>query len=191
MGFRSEYAVQEDVDAFKLDALVNQYQNSTALYKHHWVVDRQRNSWLIPVKQLNNSESIWVFHYKDTNIEIKLYKITDGWNLTSIAPNPFNNQEVIHSLREALNVLGDGGAIYATQKEIPSKENKETQAKSKKTAKRKIGYLDILTAIVVGVIIFYIANDTKISSLMKSDDNKTSQKVQTIQSKYNICVAEY
>jgi len=190
MGFRSEYAVQEDVDAFKLDALVNQYQNSTALYKHHWVVDRQRNSWLIPVKQLNNSESIWVFHYKDTNIEIKLYKTTDGWNLTSIAPNPFNNQEVIHSLREALNVLGDRGAIYATQKEIPSKENKETQVKSKKTAKRKISYLDILTAIVVGVIIFYIANDTKISSLMKSDDNKTSQKVQTIQSKYNICVAK-
>ncbi len=191
MGFTSEYVAQEDVDAFKLDALVNQYQNSTALYKHHWVVDKQMNSWLIPVKQVNTSESIWIFHYKNTNIEIKLYKTADGWDLTSIAPNPFNNQEVIHSLREALDVLGDN-IIYSRKKERPSKERKkEAHAKSKESTKRKVGYLDILTAIVVGVIIFYIANDTKISSLMKSDDNKTSQKVQTIQSKYNICVTEY
>ncbi len=188
--FLSEYVAQEDVDAFKLNALVNQYRNSSAVYKHYWVVDKQTNRWLIPVKQFKNSESIWIFHYQDTNIEIKLYKQEDRWDIISIAPNPFNNQEVIHSLREALNVLGDN-VIYARKKEIRPKKREETYAKSPENAKRKIGYLDILTAIVVGVIIFYIANDTKISSLMKSDDNKTSQKMQTIQSKYNICVAKY
>ncbi len=183
MGFTSEYVVQEDVDAFKLDALVNQYQNSTALYKHHWVVDKQMNSWLIPVKQLNNFESIWVFHYKDTNIEIKLYKKEDRWDLISIASNPFDNQEVIHSLREALNVLGDKSVIYATQKEMPSKENKETQAKSKKTAKRKIGYLDILTAIIVVSAILYILSDNDItSSAPETNKPRTAQKINSYES---------
>ena len=190
MNFKREYAAQEDVDAFQLDALVSQYRNSSGVYKHYWVVDKKTNSWLIPVKQFKNSESIWVFHYKDTNIEIKLYKKEDRWDLISIAPNPFDNQEVIHALREALNVLGEN-VIYARKKEIRPKKREEAHVKSPEKLKRKIGYLDILTAIVVGVIIFYIVNDTKISSLMKSDDNKTSQKMQTIQSKYNICVAKY
>lgn len=186
MGFKREYAEQEDVDAFKLDALVNQYKNSSAVYKHYWVVDKQTNRWLIPVKQFKNSESIWIFHYQDTNIEIKLYKKEDRWDLISIAPNPFNNQEVIHSLREALEVLGDN-IIYARKKETPSKEKKkEAHAKSKERTKRKVGYLDILTAIVVGVIIFYITNDTKVSSLMKSDDNKTSNTLQTSKPVFDI-----
>lgn len=164
MGFISEDISQDDVNKFKLDDLLNKYQNTTLVYKHYWVVDKDINSWLIPVKQLNSSETIWIFHYKDTNIEIKLYKTEDGWDLISIAPNSLNNQEIIHFLREALKVLDNTHVIYSTQKEISSTENKETKTDIKKTSNRKITYLDILTVIVVVVIIFFIYNDTNIAS---------------------------
>ena len=189
--FTNEYVAHDDIIKFKLDELINKYQNTTASYEHHWIVNRQTQSWLIPIKQLNNYETLWIFHYNDTNIEVKLYKAEDGWDLTSIAQNPFNNQEIIHSLREALKVLDNTNIIYSTKKEISVEEDNTPKVNIKKTVRRKINYLDILTAMIVAIIIFFMVNDYNFTSRDKNDDNKTATKVQTVQSKYNICIARF
>ncbi|WP_457745962.1 hypothetical protein [Sulfurimonas sp.] len=190
MGFIHEYTSQDDIDKFKLDDLLNRYQNTTFFYKHHWAVDKVTNNWLIIVKHLNNFESIWIFHYKNTNIEIKLYKTEEGWDLTSIASNQFSNQEVISSLRDALQVLDNVNLAKIIKKEISSQEKKETVVSIRNVPKRKINYLDVLMAVVVIVIMFYIANDKNIVSIVKDEHNKTSKKIQSVKSKYNICSAE-
>ncbi|WP_024953897.1 hypothetical protein [Sulfurospirillum arcachonense] len=196
MAFINEYVSQDDINRFKLDKLLNKYLNKVALYKHHWIVDRDTNSWLLPIKRLNNLESLLIFHYKETNIEIKLYKTEDGWDLISIAPNSLNNQEIIHSLGKALEVLGIDDVIYSKVKELNSKENKkEIQIDVKKKSKRKINYLDILVFIIVLVILSFIAYDSDvITTNVKTENNQTmennvstdSTKAQITKSKYDI-----
>jgi len=188
--FITEYASQDDINRFRLDELLNKYQNTTLSYRHHWIVDKERNYWLIPVKQIDNAITIWIFHYKNKNIEIKLYKTDDGWDLVSIAPNSLNNQEIIHFLREALKVLDNNDVIYSTKKEISSEEKKETQSSIKDSSKRRISYLDAVTVIIVALIIFYIVNDNNTAAVVRNDHNKTSKKIQTVKSKYNICFAK-
>lgn len=186
--FITEYVSQEDINKFKLDELLSRYQNTTAEYKHHWVVDKETGNWLVPVKKLNNFEAIWILHYKNIKIEIKLYKAADRWDLTSISSNSLNNQEIIVCVQEALKVLGNALIIWAVPKKTNLKEKREIKTAIKEDRKRKITYLDILTAIIVVGIMFYIANDrtNNITPVAENDNNKTSKKTQTTKPAYNI-----
>jgi len=189
MGFISEYASQDDVNKFKLDELWNNYNSTNASYKHHWTIDKETGNWLVPIKKLNNSETIWILHYKNTDIEIKLYKTEDGWDLTSIASNSLNNQEIIKCVQEALEVLGNALIVWAVPKKINLKKEKKKEIKigvEEAVTKRKITPLDILVFIIVLVIIFFIANDSnnstdKIVSTIDSNDS-TDKIVSTIDS---------
>jgi len=166
MGFIAEYASQNDINRFKLDELLNKYQNTTLSYRHHWTIDKERNYWLIPIKQIDNAITLWVFHYKNRNIEIKLYKTEDNWDLLSIEPSTFSNQEIIHALREALKVLEGTQLIYAspkkpsiTEEREEKQEEQKRQVTLQKSSKKTLPYLNILTAIITIVIIFFIVND--------------------------------
>jgi hypothetical protein len=192
MEFSREYVSQSDADRFKLDDLLNRYNDANAKYEHYWIIDKQRQNWLIPVKELNSSELVWIFHYKNSDIEIKLYKSDGSWDLLSIEQNPYNNQEVISALRDALKVLSDIN-ISVSQEIVKQRKKKSIDKiiEPKITSKRKIPYFNILLAVIGVVILFYIANDKKISSVINHDQNKTSQKTATIQSRYNLCVVKY
>lgn len=74
MSFNQEYTSQDDINRFKLDELLNKYLNTTVSYKHNWIIDKDTEIWLLPVKKLNDTESLWILHYKNTNIEIKLFE---------------------------------------------------------------------------------------------------------------------
>lgn len=74
MPFINEYVSNNDINRFKLDELLNGYLNTTVSYKHNWIVDKDTDTWLLPIKKLNDPESLWVLHYKNTDIEIKLLK---------------------------------------------------------------------------------------------------------------------
>ena len=92
MRFNQEYTSQDDINKFRLDELLNKYLNTTSTYEHNWLVDKDTNTWLLPIKRLNNSESLWILHYKDINIEIELFKTKKGdYDLISISPNSLNN----------------------------------------------------------------------------------------------------
>jgi cytochrome c553 len=206
MAFISEYTSQDDNNTFKLDELLNKHLDATASYEHHWVVDKDAGNWLLPIKTLNNSESLWIFHYKDTNIKIKLYKTKGGWDLTSIAPSSLNNQEIIHSLRKALEVLDTNNVTYSKAKEISVPENKkETLKDLKQKSKRKITYLDIFTTVTILGILFFIANDRNTISLsFENNDNNTSTNntidenirttstnIQKRKATYNVCAVKH
>lgn len=125
MAFIDEYTSQDDINKFQLNQLLNNYLNDSALYTHHWILDNDTNSWLLPIKKLNHSESLWVLHYKNTNIEIELFKTKQGgFDLISIAPNSFNNVEIISILQEALKVLDNKDVVFATPKKRDKRGNK-------------------------------------------------------------------
>ncbi|WP_226960591.1 hypothetical protein [Sulfurimonas paralvinellae] len=191
--FINENVSQSDASKFQLDELWNQYNHTNGAYEHHWTIDKSTGNWLLPVKELSDSEVIWIFHYRDTNIEIKLYKSDDGWDLLSIEDNPYNNQVVISTLRDALKVLADTSIKSPKERAVkqPKKKSVEKATESERTSKRKVPYFNILTSAAGLVILFYIANDKKISSIIKNDNNRTSQKTATVQSKYNLCLVEY
>lgn len=179
MAFINEFASQDDINKFKLDELLNNYLNATSSYKHHWTIDKETGNWLISIKRLNSSESLWIFHYKDINIEVELFKTKQGnHDLISITPNSLNNQEIIHFLREALKILDTKDVVYsqAAKETSPQENQKEAQLDVKQISKKKINYLDILVFIIVLIIFFFIANDS----------NKTSKKTQTTKPLYDI-----
>jgi len=196
MTFTNEYVSNDDINRFKLDELLNGYLNTTVSYKHNWIIDKATNTWLLPIKKLNNSESLWVLHYKNTNIEIKLFETEKkGFDLISISQNKFNNTEIISTLHEALKTLDANGVVYATKKEIKSREDKkQTIVNIESKPKRKFIYLNILTAIIISVILFFIVNDSNNkTSNIKNDDNKTvndtskaEKNAQYSKSKYDI-----
>ena len=194
MTFTNEYVSNDDINRFKLDELLNGYLNTTVSYKHNWIIDKATNTWLLPIKKLNNSESLWVLHYKNTNIEIKLFETEKkGFDLISISQNKFNNTEIISTLHEALKTLDANGVVYATKKEIKSREDKkQTIVNIESKPKRKFIYLNILTAIIISVILFFIVNDSnKKNFKLNNDNNKTSKTNKPTEGKYNICATRY
>ena len=171
MGFVKEHIRQSDIEKFKLDELLSKYQDVFVSYRHYWIIDTYNNTWLIPVKKINDLDSIWIFHFKDTDIEIKLHKAEDGWELISIAQNPLNNQEIIYFLHKALNVLDDDKVVFL---ETRLEDDKDTpivkEKKSKGNTKRKlIGYFAIFMTIAL-LILFNRAN--KREHKTKKIDNK-------------------
>ncbi|WP_024953896.1 hypothetical protein [Sulfurospirillum arcachonense] len=174
MAFINEYASQEDINKFKLDELLNKYLNAAASYKYHWTIDKDTNSWLMPLKQLNSSETIWIVHYKNTNIEIKLWMVENRWDLISIASNSFNNVEIIEILQKALMGFNGKKIIWAIPKKIEKIETIQPK-RPKRIIHNKDIYISFLLVSIIASIVFFIlqksTNDRKSIEVKKINKN--------------------
>jgi sugar lactone lactonase YvrE len=179
MVFVREYVSQEDTDRFKLDGLLNEHLDASDSYQHYWVIDKETTTWLLPIKRLNYPESLWVLHYKDVSIEIKLFHTKSGnYDLISIASNKFNNLEIIPIIQEALNVLGRDSILYATVKERKAQVAEEPmQPDTPRTIKKKVKFLDILTAGIIIGILFFIANEGNYKLTSPLENNASTAQV--------------
>lgn len=189
MPFINERVLEVDSTKYNLDQLYKKHNDKNFTYSYNWIRDKETETWLMPIKNLNNNETIWILHYKNTNIEIKLYKTRDSWDLISIAPNSLKNQEIIETLQNALKAIESSDAIWARPKKVASKEKKEIKKEVKKTPQKRISYLDVLVGVIVLIVLFYIANDRNkiLPTVVTNDNNKTTTKKQTIKPEYNIC----
>jgi len=99
----------------------------------NWVIDRQRDAWLIHVCLASmpdprdgfTGEDIWLFHYKGRDIELDIRRIYDKTTSKMLAGNPFfikyklesinsstygiSLDELYKILKEALTEYGNRG----------------------------------------------------------------------------------
>lgn len=142
MAFVAEYISKEDLKKYDILSNMNEL-----LMKHNytypiqdndidwmnWVIDRQRDTWLIHVclasmpdpRDGYTGEDIWLLHYKDTNIELDIRRIYDETTSKYFTENPFkikykfqsvnsdigdiSMDEIYEILNEALLEYGDDG----------------------------------------------------------------------------------
>ncbi|WP_298062335.1 hypothetical protein [uncultured Campylobacter sp.] len=106
MAFVAEYISKEDLKQYDILSNMNEL-----LMKHNytypiqdndtdwmnWVIDRQRDAWLIHVclasmpdpRDGYKGEDIWLLHYKDKNIELDIRRIYDETTSKMLVDNPF------------------------------------------------------------------------------------------------------
>ena len=106
MAFVAEYISKEDLEKYDILSNMNEL-----LMKHNytypiqdndtdwmnWVIDRQRDAWLIHVclasmpdpRDGYKGEDIWLLHYKDKNIELDIRRIYDETTSKMLVDNPF------------------------------------------------------------------------------------------------------
>ena len=142
MAFVAEYISKEDIKKYDILSNMNEL-----LMKHNytypiqdndtdwmnWVIDRQRDAWLIHVCLASmpdprygfTGEDIWLLHYKDKNIELDIRRIYDKTTSKYFTENPFKIKykfqsvnsdigdisidELYKILNEALSEYGSGG----------------------------------------------------------------------------------
>ena len=142
MAFVAEYISKEDLKKYDILSNMNEL-----LMKHNytypiqdddtdwmnWVIDRQRDAWLIHVCLASmpdprdgfTGEDIWLLHYKDKNIELDIRRIYDKTTSKYFTENPFkikykfqsvnsdigyiSMDEIYEILNEALLEYGDDG----------------------------------------------------------------------------------
>ena len=140
MAFVAEYISKEDLKKYDILSNMNEL-----LMKHNytypiqdndtdwmnWVVDRQRDAWLIHVclasmpdpRDGYTGEDIWLFHYKGRDIELDIRRIYDETTSKYFTENPFkikykfqsvnsdigdiSMDEIYEILNEALLEYGD------------------------------------------------------------------------------------
>ena len=141
MAFVAEYISKEDIKKYDI---INRVDQRLAKYHYNpqkpyqikwldWVIDRQRDIWLIFVcsphlpdpRDGYTGEDIWLLHYKDTNIELDIRRIYDETTSKYFTENPFKVKykfqsvnsdigdisidELYEILNEALSEYGSGG----------------------------------------------------------------------------------
>ncbi len=106
MAFVAEYISKEDLKKYNILSNMNEL-----LIKHNytypiqdndtdwmnWVIDRQRDAWLIHVCLASmpdprdgfTGEDIWLLHYKDKNIELDIGRVYDETASKMLVDNPF------------------------------------------------------------------------------------------------------
>ncbi len=142
MAFVAEHISKEDLKKYGILSNMNKL-----LMKHNytypiqdndtdwmnWVIDRQRDAWLIHVclasmpdpRDGYTSEDIWLFHYKGRDIELDIRRIYDETTSKYFTENPFkikykfqsvnsdigdiSMDEIYEILNEALLEYGDDG----------------------------------------------------------------------------------
>ena len=143
MAFVNEYISDENIEKFQINELMNSYQVEQGYrgqkpfpdkyYKHHWTIDKERESWFMWVDTPHDSlepsrytgERFFIFNYQDKNIEVVLRKVfeesssklTDNpfnvvWRLDCITPESIeelSHEDIVELVKEALNVYGVEG----------------------------------------------------------------------------------
>lgn len=142
MAFVAEHISKEDLKKYDILSNMNEL-----LMKHNytypiqdndtdwmnWVIDRQRDAWLIHVclasmpdpRDGYTGEDIWLFHYKGRDIELDIRRIYDETTSKYFTENPFKIKykfqsvnsdirdisldEIYEILNEALLEYGDDG----------------------------------------------------------------------------------
>ena len=142
MAFVAEYISKEDLEKYDILSNMNEL-----LMKHNytypiqdndtdwmnWVIDRQRDAWLIHVCLASmpdprdgfTGEDIWLLHYKGRDIELDIRRIYDKTTSKYFTENPFkikykfqsvnsdigdiSMDEIYEILNEALLEYGDDG----------------------------------------------------------------------------------
>ena len=142
MAFVAEHISKEDLKKYDILSNMNEL-----LMKHNytypiqdndtdwmnWVIDRQRDAWLIHVclasmpdpRDGYTGEDIWLLHYKGKNIELDIRRIYDETTSKYFTENPFKIKykfqsvnsdirdisldEIYEILNEALLEYGDDG----------------------------------------------------------------------------------
>lgn len=138
MAFINEYISNEDIEKYQIDAVMNSYREREKFpdeyYKHRWTIDKERGVWFMwvdtPKDPLDytryTGERIFILHIHGQNIEIVLKKVFDE-SSEQLTDNPFyvtwklekinkpeslkhiSDQEIIHVLKEALDIYGTRG----------------------------------------------------------------------------------
>ena len=141
MAFVAEYISKEDLEKYDI---INRVDQCLAKYHYNpqkpyqikwlnWVIDRQRDIWLIFVcsphlpdpRDGYTGEDIWLLHYKGKNIELDIRRIYDETTSKYFTENPFKVKykfqsvnsdigdisidELYKILNEALSEYGSGG----------------------------------------------------------------------------------
>jgi len=94
MAFLYEKVSKEEVEKFNLDELWNDYHEGAFIrlpedyFTHYWTVDRERDIWMYDMThyQQNWVGNLYVFHYKNRNIEIVVQRDSD--NSKNLDDNP-------------------------------------------------------------------------------------------------------
>ena len=106
MAFVAEYISKEDLKQYDILSNMNELlMNHNYTYPiqdndtdwMNWVIDRQRDAWLIHVclasmpdpRDGYKGEDIWLLHYKDKNIELDIRRIYDETTSKMLVDNPF------------------------------------------------------------------------------------------------------
>ena len=141
MAFVAEYISKEDIEKYDI---INRVDQRLAKYHYNpqkpyqikwlnWVIDRQRDIWLIFVcsphlpdpRDGYTGEEIWLLYYKGRDIELDIRRIYDETTSKYFTENPFKVKykfqsvnsdigdisidELYKILNEALSEYGSGG----------------------------------------------------------------------------------
>ena len=106
MAFIAEHISKEDLKKYdilsNMNELLMKYNYTYPIQDNdtdwmNWVIDRQRDAWLIHVclasmpdpRDGYKGEDIWLLHYKDKNIELDIRRIYDETTSKMLVDNPF------------------------------------------------------------------------------------------------------
>ncbi|RXI43663.1 hypothetical protein CRU99_06945 [Malaciobacter mytili] len=148
MEFINEYVSKENIEKYKLFELKEKYEEETLSeedrthYSLYWVINKQRDIWFKSITAVmdptwdfrqGTGEKIWILHYKGTNIEVRLFLVSEGssrsfkerpfiriWELVSIKPESLediSNKELKELIKEALIVYGHQGMFSSVAQE--------------------------------------------------------------------------
>ena len=120
MAFVAKYISKEDLKKYDILSNMNEL-----LMKHNytypiqdndtdwmnWVVDRQRDAWLIYVCLASmpdprdgfTGEDIWLLHYKDKNIELDIRRVYDEITSKMLVDNPFFIKYKLEDINSSLD----------------------------------------------------------------------------------------
>ena len=142
MAFIAEHISKEDLKKYdilsNMNELLMKYNYTYPIQDNdtdwmNWVIDKQRNTWLIHACLASmpdprdgfTGEDIWLLHYKGKNIELDIRRIYDETTSKYFTENPFkvkykfqsvnsdigdiSMDELYKILNEALSEYGSGG----------------------------------------------------------------------------------
>jgi len=135
MEFINEYASKEDIKKYDVEKFIEKFKwhnGHPRIDNFSWTIDKERELWFAKfgeetdpkIDHASTRENIFILHYKDTDIEVRLWQEEDGqcniykspfiliWKYLSATPNSFakvKEEEIKEVLKEALLAYGNRG----------------------------------------------------------------------------------